>query len=109
MLVPAVERDREHGARLPFEGDALAGIVPNGGGATAVEDQDHLFVELPLGAKLLAGRDGAHVAVVGIARGVVVDENAAAAPARPRLQVDRAQIRHVLRADDIEALVAHPA
>ena len=109
MLVPAVERDREHRARLPLEGDALAGVVPDAGRAAAVEDQDHLLVELALRLELLAGRDGADVAVVRDARGVVVDEDAAAAAARPGLEFHRAQVRHVLRADDVEPLRAHPA
>ena len=61
------------------------------------------------GSSLLARRDLADVAVVGGARGLVVDEHALAALARPRLQFDGAQVRHVLRADDVEPLAAHEA
>ena len=109
MLVPGVERDREDGAGLPLEGDALAGVVPHAGRAAAVEDQDHLLVELALRRELAARRDLADIAVVGEARGVVVDVDAAAAAARPRLELDRAQVGHVMGADDVEAFAAHPA
>jgi hypothetical protein len=57
----------------------------------------------------LARRDLADVAVVRRARGLVVDDHALAALARPRLELDRAQIGHVLRADDVEPLAAHEA
>ena len=109
VLVPGVERDGEQGAGLPFEGDALAGIVPHAGRAAPIEDQDHLLEELALRLELLARRDLAHVAVVGGARGLVVDEDAAAAAPCPRLQLDRAQVLHVMGADDVEPLVPHPA
>src|SRR6185436_2697036 len=56
-LVTATKR-----ARLPLELDALAGIVPDRGRAAAVEDVDHLLVELALRREALAGRDLAHVA-----------------------------------------------
>src|SRR5215510_5628804 len=109
MLVPAVERDREHGARLPLEGDALARVIPDAGRATTLQDQDHLLVELALRRELLAGRDRTDVAVVRGARRVMVDENAGAAAPRPGLELDRAQVCHVLRADDFEPLLPHPA
>ena len=109
MLMPGIERDGEDGAGLPFEGDALAGIVPHAGRAAAVEHQDHLLVQLPLRRELAARRDLADVAVVRGARGLVVDEHALAALARPGFQFDGAQIRHVLRADDVEPFLAHEA
>src|SRR5437660_278722 len=62
-----------------------------------------------LGAELASRRDLADIAVVRGARGLVVDEHALAGAARPRLELDRAQIRHILRADDVEPLAAHEA
>ncbi len=109
MLVPAIERDGEDGAGFPFEGDALAGIVPHRGGAAALEDQDHLLVKLALRLKLSARGDLADIAVVRGSRGFVIDEDALAAAARPGLQLDVTQIAHVMPADDIEALLGHPA
>src|SRR2546423_480752 len=57
----------------------------------------------------VAGRNLQDVAVVGGARRLVIDEHGlgAVAPPRPRLQLDGAQVGHVLRADDVEALAAH--
>ena len=109
MLVPAIERDGEDRAGLPLEGDARAGIVPHRGRAAAVEDHDHLLVEMMLRRELLPRRDLADVAVVGIARVLVVDDDAFGVAPRPRLQIDGAQIWDVLRVDDVEALVAHEA
>src|SRR5262249_47695756 len=43
------------------------------------------------------------------ARGLVIDEHALAVLARPGLELDGAQVRHVLRADDVEPLAAHEA
>ena len=109
VLVPAIERDGEDRARLPFEGDAGTGVVPHGGRTAAGQDQDHLFEQMMLRLELAARRDLADVAVVGGARGLVVDEHALAALARPRLQFGGAQVRHVLCADDVEPLAAHEA
>ena len=109
MLVPAVEWNGEQCAGLPFEGDALAGVVPHGGGAAAGEDHDGLFEELPLRRERLARRNLTDVAVVRGARGLVVHEHAGAAAPRPRLQFDGEQILHVGRRDEIEALALHPA
>ena len=109
MLVPAVERDGEQRARLPLEGDALALVVPHRGGAAAVEHQDHLLEQLALRRELLARRDLADVAVVGGARGVVIDVDAGAAAPRPGLQLDGAQVAHIMRADDVETFLAYPA
>src|ERR1043165_4718849 len=109
MLVPGVERNGEHGARLPLERDPVAGIVPHRRRAAAVEGEDHLLVELALRRELAAGRDLADVAVVRGARRLVVDEHALAAAPRPRLELARAQIGPVMRADDVETLLPHPA
>src|SRR5687767_4340077 len=89
VLVPAVERDREDRTRLPLEGDAVPGVVPDRGGAAAVEDVDHLLEELALRREALARRDLADVAVVRGARGVMVEEYAFASPAAPRLEFHR--------------------
>ena len=75
-----------------------------------VEDHDHLLEQMMPRLQLLAGRDLADVAIVGSARGLVVDEHALG---RPRLaQGFRSTVRrfgHVLRADDVEPVVAHEA
>src|SRR5579864_8346807 len=109
MLVPAIERDREHGAGLPLEGDAVAGIVPHCGRAAAVERENHLLIELALRLEPAAGCDLADIAVVRGARGLMIDEYTAPAAPHPRLQFDRAQVRHVMRADNVEAFALHPA
>ena len=77
MLVPAIERNGEHGARLPFEGDAAAFVVPDRGRAAAVEHQDHLLEQLALRREFLARRNLADVAIVRGARRLVIDVDAA--------------------------------
>src|SRR5262249_22012409 len=99
----------EDRACLPLEGHASAGIVPNRGGAAARQHQDHLLEQVVLRFELLARRDLTDVAVIGGARGFVVDEHALAALARPGLELDGAQIGYVLRADDVEPFPAHEA
>ena len=109
VLVPAVQRDGEQRAGLPLEGHALAGVVPHRGRAAAAQDHDGFFEQLPLRAQRLARRDLADVAVVRGARGLVVHEHAAAAAPRPGLELDRVQVRHIGRADEVEPLALHPA
>src|SRR5262249_49452229 len=109
MLMPGIERDGEHSAGLPLERDAIAGVVPHCRRAAAVECQDHLLVELALGRERSARGNFAHIAVVRGARGFVVDERPAGAAPRAGLQLDGAQVRDIMRADDVEALIAHPA
>src|SRR5258708_1339415 len=106
--MPGLEWDREYGAGLPFEGDALAAVLPDAGRAAAIENEDHLLIELALRSELAARGDLADVAVVGKPRGVVVDIDAFAAATRPGLELDRAQVGHILGADDVEAFAAHP-
>src|SRR5256885_919356 len=48
MLVPGVQGDRKQGPRLPFEGDALAGVVPNRRRAEAGQYVDHFLEQLSL-------------------------------------------------------------
>src|SRR5262245_63997196 len=109
VLMPAIERNGEHRARLPLEGDAPALVVPHGGGAAAVEHQNHFLEQLSLRLKLLAGRDLADITVVGGARRLVIDVDAGAAAPRPGLELDGAQVAHIVRADDVETFAAHPA
>ena len=87
----------------------LAGVVPDRGRTAAVEHVDHFLEQLALRRELSRRRDFAHVAVVGGARRLVIDEHAAPAAPRPGLERDRVQVRHVVRADDVQALAAHPA
>ena len=61
------------------------------------------------GAERLARRDFADVAVVRGARRLVVHEHAGAAAPRPGLELDRVQVGHVGRRDDVEAFALHPA
>src|SRR5262249_10554985 len=79
---------------------------PHRGGAAARQHQDHFLEQVVLWFELLARRDLADVAVIGGARGFVVDEHAVAALAPPGLELDRAQIGYVLRADDVEPFPA---
>src|SRR5262249_21559518 len=80
-----------------------------GGGARAADYQNHLREQLALGRELAARRNFADVAVVRGARGLVVDVDPGAAAPRPWLELDGAQIAHVMRADDVETFAAHPA
>src|SRR5260370_10642594 len=59
--------------------------------------------------ELLAGRDLTHVTVIRGARGLVICEYALAGLSRPGLQLDGAQVPHVVRADDVESLAANEA
>ena len=108
VLVVAVERDGEQCAVLPLESDAGAGVVPHRGRAAPADDQDHLLVELPVRGQALARRNFHDVAVVRGARGFMVEEDRVAAAARPRLQLDPAQVSHIMRRDDVETLALHP-
>src|SRR5450759_3762612 len=107
MLIPAIERNGEDRARLPFEGDPRPGIVPDRGRAAAAQDQDHLLEQMAGWLQLLARRDLADIAIVGGARSLVVDVDALAGAARPRLELDRAQIGNILGADDVEPFGAN--
>src|SRR5262249_14860259 len=66
-----------------------------------------LLEQVMLRRQRLPRRDLADVAVIRGARGLVVDEHALAVLARPGLELDRAQVGHVLRADDVKPLGAH--
>src|SRR3954463_7350446 len=109
MLVPAIQWDAEQGARLPFEGDALTGRIPDRRRAAAIQYKNHFLEQVAHRREALAGRNFAHITVVRGARCLVIDEHSVAATSRPRLELDRAQARNVVRADDVEPLPAHPA
>src|SRR5262245_715963 len=109
MLMPAVERDAEDRARLPFEGHARTGIVPDRGRAAPVQDVDHLLEQLAVRIELATRRDLADIAVVAGARGIVVEKDRAAAAALPGLEVDGAQVTHIVGAAHLKPLLAHPA
>src|SRR5262245_56796210 len=57
--------------------------------------------------ELLAGRDLTYVTVIRGARGFVIYEYTHAGLACPGLQLDGAQVRYVLRADDVEPFRAN--
>jgi hypothetical protein len=109
MLMEAIERDREHRARLPFEADALALAVPDRGRTTSFQHQHHLLEQLALGRERFPRRNLADIAIVRSARGFVIDIDTAPAAPRPGLQLDRAQIGHVMGRDDIQPLGGDPA
>src|SRR6185369_9779818 len=75
----------------------------------SVEDVNHLLERLTLRGETPAGCNLADVAIVRRARSLVVQEDAGSAPPRPRLEIDRVQIRHVERADDLEPLRTDPS
>src|SRR5262249_4883518 len=94
---------------LPFEGHARAGVVPHRGRAAPIEHEHHLLEQLALRIELAGRRNLADVAVIRCARGVMVEKDRAATAARPGLELDRAQIADIMRADDVEPLAAHKA
>src|SRR5438034_7102754 len=91
MLVPGVEGDRKQRTRFPFEGDALAGVVPNRRRAEAGQYVDHFLEQLPLRRELRPCRYLAHIAVVRGSRGVVIEIDAGSSAPCPRLQRNGAQ------------------
>src|SRR4051812_16471779 len=107
--MPAIERNTENRARLPFEGYARTGVVPDRGRAAPVQDVDHLLEQLPVRIELAARRDLADIAIVAGARSIVVEKDRAAATARPGLEVDGAQVADVVGAPHLQPLLAHPA
>src|SRR5947207_12158083 len=109
MLMPAIERDAKDRARFPFERHARAGIVPDRGRAAPIEDVDHLLEQLAVWIELAARRDLADIAIVAGARRIVIEEHRAAAATRPGLELDGAQVRHVMGAAHLEPLLPHPA
>ena len=109
MLVKSVERNRENSAGFPFKRELLALVVPHARRAATLQHQHHFFKQLALGLKLSAGRNLAHIAIVGGARGLVVDEHALAAATRPGLQIHRTQVGHIMPADDVQPFGLHPA
>src|SRR6266850_3483161 len=109
MLVPGVEGDRKQRTRFPFEGDALAGVVPNRRRAEAGQYVDHFLEQLPLRRELRPCRYLAHIAIVRGPRGVVIEIDAGSSAPCPRLQRNGAQVRNVVRADDVQAFASHPA
>src|SRR5262249_31185357 len=44
MLVPAIERNGEHGAFLPLERHARAGVIPHAGRPAPAQHKDHFVV-----------------------------------------------------------------
>src|ERR1700693_4600957 len=108
MLMPGVERYGEKRSRLPFEADALCGVVPHRGRTAAVEHKNHFFEQLPLRSQFLGWRNFADIAIVRSARRLVVDEYAASTPPRPRLQLDRVQVGHVMRGNDLKPFITDP-
>src|SRR5215470_2934476 len=107
--MPAVHRDAEQRAGFPFERDPLPRVVPHRGRAAAIEDEDHLLEQMARRGETLAGRDLADIAIVRGARSLMIDEHGIATTPRPGFELDRAQARNVMRADDVEPLAAHEA
>src|SRR5204863_9510653 len=95
---------REETSRLPLEADLRAALDPRGRCTPPLEDVDDLFVEVALGYQLSPRRDLADVGIVGPARPLHVDEDAAPATAGPGLDLHRSQVLHVKAPDDRDAL-----
>ena len=78
VLPPGIERRREQAAFAPLEADLLVFIVPDRGGAVALDDVDHLLKQHPLRMQALAGRDLAQIGVVDVAGADQIEVGAAA-------------------------------
>ena len=96
--VIGVERDREHRAALPFEGERFRlPVGPDFGGAAAFDHDHDLLVHVLFGIERAGGRHLDHVAAPAAFGAEKLDERALAAHALPRLE------RHVLHALDADA------
>src|SRR5262245_8502751 len=74
VLVVGVEGNRKEAAGMPFKGVLFAISLPYGSRSMPVEDINHLFVKMLLLFQLFPRRYLAHVAVVGAAGAVEIDE-----------------------------------
>ena len=109
MLMMGIERDAKNGSGAPLEAGLGATVIPHGGRPTTRQHQDGFLEQLAMRVQLAARRDLHDIAVIGRARGVVVDEDRVAATARPGLHVDLVKARHINTVDDIQALTGDEA
>src|SRR5262249_52672409 len=100
VLMPGVQRNGKKRAGFPFEGDAFAGVVPDGRRTATIKNENHLFEQLALRREVPPRRDLADVTVVRRARRLVIDEHGGATAPRPWLERDIMKIRHIMGADD---------
>src|SRR5215468_5407218 len=95
--MPRIQRQREQRAGLPLEhvSPGLA-VLPDFSGAASFDDEDDLFIEMPLDVERAGGRHLDHVAAPKTLCAVKLDKAAAAAEPRPRCE---RQILHPPHAD----------
>src|SRR3954465_14246495 len=103
MLAPCIERRREYGPRSPLEGDLFLLVIPDGGGAIALDDEDGFFVHHPSRPKISARRNLRKIGFVDVAGTDQIDARALAAAPFPRFKRDGPQIFDVKVADDRNA------
>ena len=84
-------------------------VVPDRCGASTREDINHFLEDLALWLQLLAGCNLHHIAVVGGARGFVIDVHPLATATGPWLEVHRVEVSNIVGADDVQPLILHPA
>ena len=104
VLMPDVDGDGENAAALPLEADAAVGVVADEGRAASFEHVDVLLEDVLLRGHLAARRYLRDVGAVGVACAVEVDVRAEAVEARPRLDLDGAEVVHGEAGDDGYAL-----
>ena len=109
VLVPGIERDGEEAAGVPLEGLLVVIVDPDVRRAPPRDDVAELLVHVVLRLGLAAGADLDHVRVVGQVVVRYVDDDAAAALALPRPQLDRAEVLEGEVHDDADALPLLPA
>ena len=108
MLVMHVQRHRDEAPFLPLEGLLGAVVVPDGGGAPALDHQDQLLVEVAHGVQALARRDLDDIGAGGVARSLHVEEGAVAAHAGPPLERNLLQVLDEEGLDDVNPLALLP-
>src|SRR5918995_1924656 len=79
VLVPGIERQCEKATFLPFEGLLGAFIIPNRGCAPALENIEHVFIEMPLRIETLSRGNFQNIGAGCSFRAFHVDEGATAA------------------------------
>ena len=104
-----VERRREQTPFVPLEHFLVAVIVPDLGGALAVENANHFFVQMALRIERAAGRNLTDIATGDSLHAMQLNECCLAAHARVRRDFQRAQIRHAVADVNRQALAFHPA
>src|SRR6266508_1664594 len=106
--MPSIERRCEQTPRTPLKHLFATLVLPNLGGALAVEDADHLLEKMPFGLKGATRGDLADVHAGHAFHTVKVHEGGLAARARPRRYGDLPDILDSITVDHGNALAGHP-